>query len=168
MLLDESSDNSSAVIRFTIKERLLWGIFAYFLYAFLCSIFAAARTAATIKLVVKGIFCFLGKTTTMLGSPESSGTLGIIPCAISWLFRGIHEQKQKTGARFSVRVSAVEVCQPSQQLKDLLAGHANGKLKPAQRKFIHFKLSRVIIFTDIFVFLPFCLIPTDKGKTINR
>lgn len=71
---------------------------------------------------------FSGKTTTMLGTPESANTLGVIPCAISWLFRGIHEQKQKTGARFSVRVSAVEVCQPTQQLKDLLAGHANGKL----------------------------------------
>ncbi|KAK6640439.1 Kinesin-like protein kif26b [Polyplax serrata] len=61
----------------------------------------------------------------MLGTPDSVNTLGIIPSAISWLFRGIHEQKQKTGARFSVRVSAVEVCQPTQQLKDLLAGHAN-------------------------------------------
>jgi kinesin family protein 26 len=67
----------------------------------------------------------------MLGSPEAAGTLGVIPCAISWLFRGINEQKQKTGARFSVRVSAVEVLQQSggtsQQLKDLLAGHANGE-----------------------------------------
>jgi kinesin family protein 26 len=67
----------------------------------------------------------------MVGSPESTNTLGVIPCAISWLFRGINEQKQKTGARFSVRVSAVEVLQQSggtsQQLKDLLAGHASGK-----------------------------------------
>jgi len=67
----------------------------------------------------------------MVGSPEAANTLGVIPCAISWLFRGINEQKQKTGARFSVRVSAVEVLQQSggtsQQLKDLLAGHANGK-----------------------------------------
>ncbi|XP_068085251.1 kinesin-like protein CG14535 [Anabrus simplex] len=74
------------------------------------------------------LFCFghakLGKTYTMVGSPESVNTLGIIPCAISWLFRGINEQKQKTGARFSVRVSAVEVSGPSQHLKDLLAGHA--------------------------------------------
>jgi kinesin family protein 26 len=67
----------------------------------------------------------------MVGSPDSTNTLGVIPCAISWLFRGINEQKQKTGARFSVRVSAVEVLQQSggtsQQLKDLLAGHASGK-----------------------------------------
>ncbi|XP_046664313.1 kinesin-like protein CG14535 isoform X2 [Homalodisca vitripennis] len=72
------------------------------------------------------LFCFghakLGKTQTMLGTPESASTLGIIPSSIAWLFRGISEQKQKTGARFSVRVSAVEV---SQNLKDLLAGHAN-------------------------------------------
>ncbi|XP_069691784.1 kinesin-like protein CG14535 isoform X3 [Periplaneta americana] len=79
------------------------------------------------------LFCFgharLGKTYTMVGSPDAAGSLGVIPCAISWLFRGINEQKQKTGARFSVRVSAVEVQQTgggaAQQLKDLLAGHAN-------------------------------------------
>lgn len=63
----------------------------------------------------------------MLGTPENANTLGIIPCAISWLFRGINEQKQKTGARFSVRVSAVEVSGPTNQLRDLLAGHSNGK-----------------------------------------
>lgn len=68
-----------------------------------------------------------GKSYTMLGTTDSANTLGVIPCAISWLFRGINEQKQKTGARFSVRVSAVEVCGPSNQLKDLLSGHANGK-----------------------------------------
>lgn len=63
----------------------------------------------------------------MLGTPENANTLGIIPCAISWLFRGINEQKQKTGARFSVRVSAVEVSGPNNQLRDLLAGHSSGK-----------------------------------------
>jgi len=63
----------------------------------------------------------------MLGSADQQGALGVVPCAISWLFRGINEQKQKTGARFSVRVSAVEVAGQSQHLRDLLAGHANGK-----------------------------------------
>lgn len=63
----------------------------------------------------------------MLGTPETSNTLGIIPCAIAWLFKGINEQKQKTGARFSVRVSAVEICGPSNQLRDLLTGYSNGK-----------------------------------------
>ncbi|CAG9765421.1 unnamed protein product [Ceutorhynchus assimilis] len=75
------------------------------------------------------LFCFghagLGKSYTMLGTPDTSNTLGIIPCAISWLFKGINEQKQKTGARFSVRVSAVEVSGPTNQLRDLLAGYSN-------------------------------------------
>ncbi|XP_057672094.1 kinesin-like protein CG14535 [Diorhabda carinulata] len=75
------------------------------------------------------LFCFgqagLGKSYTMIGSPENANTPGIIPCAISWLFKGINEQRQKTGARFSVRVSAVEICGPTNQLKDLLAGYAN-------------------------------------------
>ncbi|XP_068907852.1 kinesin-like protein CG14535 isoform X3 [Tenebrio molitor] len=75
------------------------------------------------------LFCFghagLGKSYTMLGTPENANTLGIIPCAISWLFKGINEQKQKTGARFSVRVSALEVCGPTNQMRDLLAGYAN-------------------------------------------
>lgn len=45
----------------------------------------------------------------MIGRDDSLQTLGIIPCAISWLFKLINERKEKTGARFSVRVSAVEV-----------------------------------------------------------
>ncbi|KAF5302809.1 hypothetical protein FQA39_LY01989 [Lamprigera yunnana] len=61
----------------------------------------------------------------MVGTPENANTLGIIPCAISWLFRGINEQKQKTGARFSVRVSAIEVSGPTNQLRDLLSGYSN-------------------------------------------
>ncbi|KAJ8973568.1 hypothetical protein NQ317_018457 [Molorchus minor] len=75
------------------------------------------------------LFCFghagLGKSYTMLGTPDSANTLGIIPCAIAWLFKGINEQKQKTGARFSVRVSAVEICGPTNQLRDLLSGYSN-------------------------------------------
>lgn len=73
------------------------------------------------------MFFVAGKSYTMLGSPDNANTLGIIPCAISWLFKGINEQKQKTGARFSVRVSALEVCGPTNQMRDLLAGYANGK-----------------------------------------
>jgi len=67
-----------------------------------------------------------GKTYTMVGSPEDPQTYGIIPCAISWLFKGIQEQKSRTGARFSVRVSAVEVSGPACPVKDLLAGQSNG------------------------------------------
>lgn len=66
------------------------------------------------------------KTYTMIGSPEDPQSYGIIPCAISWLFKGIQEQKARTGARFSVRVSAVEVSGPASPVKDLLAGQSNG------------------------------------------
>lgn len=62
----------------------------------------------------------------MIGQDQSSQTLGIIPCAIAWLFRLIDEQKEKTGARFSVRVSAVEVTGKSECLKDLLSEVAAG------------------------------------------
>lgn len=50
-----------------------------------------------------------GKSYTMIGRDDSLQGLGIIPCAITWLFKLINERKEKTGARFSVRVSAVEV-----------------------------------------------------------
>ncbi|XP_073988987.1 kinesin-like protein CG14535 isoform X2 [Rhodnius prolixus] len=66
----------------------------------------------------------LGKTNTMVGSPESVSSLGVIPSAISWLYRSIADQKQRTGARFSVRVSAIEVAGPAYNLKDLLQQHA--------------------------------------------
>ncbi|KAL3873285.1 hypothetical protein ACJMK2_036421 [Sinanodonta woodiana] len=63
----------------------------------------------------------LGKTTTMLGTDQSAQTLGAVPCAIFWLFKLINEQKEKTGARFSVRVSAVEVSGKQEALRDLLS-----------------------------------------------
>ncbi|KAK7490176.1 hypothetical protein BaRGS_00018521, partial [Batillaria attramentaria] len=62
-----------------------------------------------------------GKTHTMLGTDQSGLTLGVMPCAIAWLFKLINEQKDKTGARFSVRVSAVEVTGKNEVLRDLLA-----------------------------------------------
>ncbi|VVC93157.1 unnamed protein product [Leptidea sinapis] len=60
----------------------------------------------------------------MLGRPEAS-ELGAVPCAISWLFRGIAEQRHKCGTRFSVRVSAVELCTNTNQIRDLLASYQN-------------------------------------------
>ncbi|XP_063223022.1 kinesin-like protein KIF26B [Bacillus rossius redtenbacheri] len=81
------------------------------------------------------VFCFgharLGKTHSMVGGADCAGSMGAMPCAISWLFRGIAEQKQRTGSRFSVRVSAGEVAAPAHQLADLLAGHASGTGLPA-------------------------------------
>lgn len=58
--------------------------------------------------------------------------LGIIPCAISWLFKLINERKEKTGARFSVRISAVEVWGKEENLRDLLAEVATGSLQDGQ------------------------------------
>ena len=65
--------------------------------------------------------CVAGKTYTMLGVDDSSQNLGVIPSAVAWLFRLIAEQRERTGARFSVRVSAVEVTGRQETLKDLLA-----------------------------------------------
>lgn len=62
----------------------------------------------------------------MIGSSESVSTLGVIPCAISWLYKAVYEQKQKTGARFSIRVSAIEITTVSQQIRDLLTDYASG------------------------------------------
>ena len=70
-----------------------------------------------------------GKTYTMLGVDQSQSTLGIIPCAIYWLFKLINDRKEQTGARFSVRVSAVEITGKQETLKDLLADVATGRLR---------------------------------------
>lgn len=69
-----------------------------------------------------------GQSSTMFGSLASAQDLGAIPCAISWLYKGINERRQKTGARFSVRVSALSVhaTKPGTAAKDLLAAHATG------------------------------------------
>uniref|UniRef100_A0A182W6H7 Kinesin motor domain-containing protein n=1 Tax=Anopheles minimus TaxID=112268 RepID=A0A182W6H7_9DIPT len=70
-----------------------------------------------------------GQSRTMFGKVTSPpGDLGAIPCAISWLYKGINEKRQKSGARFSVRVSAlgVNATKPGSSSRDLLAGHATG------------------------------------------
>ncbi|KAF7211764.1 kinesin-like protein KIF26B isoform X1 [Nothobranchius furzeri] len=100
----------------------------------------AGTVAEVIQSVVNGadgcVFCFghskLGKSYTMIGRDDSLQTLGIIPCAISWLFKLINERKEKTGARFSVRVSAVEVWGKDENLKDLLSEVATGSLQDGQ------------------------------------
>ncbi|XP_037338750.2 kinesin-like protein KIF26B isoform X2 [Pungitius pungitius] len=100
----------------------------------------AGTVAEVIQSVVNGadgcVFCFghskLGKSYTMIGRDDALQTLGIIPCAISWLFKLINERKEKTGARFSVRVSAVEVWGKEENLKDLLSEVATGSLQEGQ------------------------------------
>uniref|UniRef100_A0A8B9H124 Kinesin family member 26Ba n=1 Tax=Astyanax mexicanus TaxID=7994 RepID=A0A8B9H124_ASTMX len=74
----------------------------------------------------------IGKSFTMIGKDDSMQNLGIIPCAISWLFKIINERKEKTGARFSVRVSAVEVWGKDENLKDLLSDVSTGSLQDGQ------------------------------------
>lgn len=73
---------------------------------------------------------FAGQTKTMFGSISSANELGAMPCAISWLYKGINERRQKSGARFSVRVSAlgVNATKPGSTSKDLLAAHATGMI----------------------------------------
>jgi len=94
---------------------------------------SAAALSDIIAAVINGndgcLFCFghanLGKTFTMVGDDNSARTIGVIPTAIAWLYKAIKEQKQKTGARFSVRVSAVEISNQKEQLHDLLAKYAS-------------------------------------------
>lgn len=71
---------------------------------------------------------FVGQSRTMFGSVTPPNELGAIPCAIAWLYKGINERRQKSGTRFSVRVSAlgVSATKPSTTARDLLAAHATG------------------------------------------
>ncbi|XP_020644059.3 kinesin-like protein KIF26B isoform X1 [Pogona vitticeps] len=100
----------------------------------------AGTVAEVIQSVVNGadgcVFCFghakLGKSYSMIGKDDSMQNLGIIPCAISWLFKLINERKEKTGARFSVRISAVEVWGKEENLRDLLSEVATGSLQDGQ------------------------------------
>jgi len=70
----------------------------------------------------------------MLGVDDSPLNLGIIPRAIAWLYRAVDERRQSTGARFSVRVSAVEVTGRQETVKDLLANVNNpGHYSPVHR-----------------------------------
>lgn len=68
-----------------------------------------------------------GKTHTMVGSDDSNTTVGVLPCAISWLYSLINDCKERISARISVRVSAVEVVGKNETLKDLLAEQTSGK-----------------------------------------
>ncbi|XP_042359049.1 kinesin-like protein KIF26A isoform X2 [Plectropomus leopardus] len=89
----------------------------------------SGTVADVIQSVVNGadgcIFCYghanLGKTYTMIGRDCSTQSLGVAPTAISWLFKVIEERREKSGARFSVRVSAVEISGREEMLSDLLA-----------------------------------------------
>ncbi|XP_035703153.1 uncharacterized protein LOC110843535 isoform X2 [Folsomia candida] len=101
----------------------------------ICASAAAELVASVISgedgcLVALG-YCSAGKKQTMFGKP-STQKLGMIPTAISWLFKSIQEQKQKTGSRFSVRVSALEVTGGSvhETITDLLLPFVNDGDQP--------------------------------------
>ena len=93
---------------------------------------ASSALMESIHGVVSGVdgclFAFghasLGKTYTMIGSDESSKTLGVIPSSIAWLFRAIKERKETKNARFAVRVSALEIGGQNEEVRDLLSGQA--------------------------------------------
>ncbi|XP_072314472.1 kinesin-like protein KIF26A isoform X2 [Eucyclogobius newberryi] len=107
----------------------------------------SGTVAEVIQSVVNGadgcIFSFgqvkLGKTYTMIGKDSSTQSFGIVPCAISWLFKLINERKEKTSTRFSVRVSAVEIFGKDEELKDLLSEVSTGSLQDGQSPGIHLK-----------------------------
>lgn len=77
--------------------------------------------------MIQHFFVAVGKTYTVLGVDDAAQNLGIVPCAISWLFKLIDDLREKTGFRFSVRVSAVEVTGKQETLKDLLTSVSGSK-----------------------------------------
>lgn len=57
----------------------------------------------------------------MVGSADSVQKLGLIPCAISWLYSAIERRREKTWTDLTVSVSAVELCCGEEDtLRDLL------------------------------------------------
>lgn len=86
------------------KALLSWESFFWW-----CSFWYISSFSVNPSPILSFCLSLPGKSYTMIGRDDSLQTLGIIPCAISWLFKLINERKEKTGARFSVRVSAVEV-----------------------------------------------------------
>lgn len=62
-----------------------------------------------------------GSWSSMVGSDESIGKLGLIPCAISWLYSAIERRREKTWTDLTVSVSAIELCCGEEDtLRDLL------------------------------------------------
>lgn len=62
-----------------------------------------------------------GSWSSMVGSAESIQKLGLIPCAISWLYSAIERRREKTWTDLTVSVSAVELCCGEEDtLRDLL------------------------------------------------
>lgn len=62
-----------------------------------------------------------GSWSSMVGSADGIQKLGLIPCAISWLYSAIERRREKTWTDLTVSVSAVELCCGEEDtLRDLL------------------------------------------------
>ena len=69
-----------------------------------------------------------GSWSSMVGNGESIEKLGVIPCAISWLYSAIERRREKTWTDLTVSVSAIELCCGEEDtLRDLL-----GEVVPSQ------------------------------------
>ena len=79
------------------------------------------------------LLCLAGKSYTMTGKDDSILSLGVIPCAVSWLFRLVSKRKEKTGADISVSISAIEVCGKNEILRDLLSTEDTGDVVNGQK-----------------------------------
>ncbi|XP_026174687.1 kinesin-like protein KIF26B [Mastacembelus armatus] len=63
----------------------------------------------------------VGSWSSMVGGDESTHKLGLIPCAISWLYSAIERRREKTWTDLTVSVSAIELCCGEEDtLRDLL------------------------------------------------
>ncbi|KAM9840781.1 kinesin-like protein KIF26B [Aulostomus maculatus] len=71
---------------------------------------------------VLGLGCAdVGSWSSMVGAEESIQKLGLIPCAISWLYSAIERRREKTWTDLTVSLSAIELCCGEEDtLRDLL------------------------------------------------
>ncbi|XP_050730279.1 kinesin-like protein KIF26B isoform X2 [Eriocheir sinensis] len=98
-----------------------------------CSSALTDVIVAVLRGVDGAVFSFgqpnLGQAYTMLGGGESCHTLGVMPTAVWWLYRALQDHRANTGARHSVRVSALQIA-PGDVVTDLLAQYAQGEQSP--------------------------------------
>ncbi|XP_068432951.1 kinesin-like protein KIF26B isoform X4 [Clinocottus analis] len=71
---------------------------------------------------VLGLGCAdVGSWSSMVGGGESVQKVGLVPCAISWLYSAIERRREKTWTDLTVSVSAIELCCGEEDtMRDLL------------------------------------------------
>lgn len=98
-----------------------------------------------------------GSWSSMVGSADGVQKLGLIPCAISWLYSAIERRREKTWTDLTVSVSAVELCCGEEDtLRDLLGEVAPslGSIQDSPKAHIRIQEDPVYgIQVDIKVFL---------------